>query len=432
MNYDFPETTKWMYGHILTLNHEQKLNSVWTMFFNGGFSRRDGNKFNSGANLIFDAAGKFTTANKANAQNESAKNSYLQIGLKMKAATGLVKHDVAVSVDRAWARYWNDSNNGTGGLYGGDLYSGIVFKSGFYPLPSLRPAAAQWEETNVGVTLADSMSYGKVNLLLAASRKHEHFENLVSPSVIRNDNTLPTYGLTYRPTDQVSVYYGHTECFSRGGVVSNDIKYVNAGETLAPVTSKQNEIGIKYMNAGILSTVSLFQIDEPNLIDAWAGANLYRRTADGKNRYQGMELTANGKVASKWTMTGGFLYLDAERVHTKNGAKDGSFVPGVAQWSGVVGLEYQANQDCSLIGRLVWCDRSFIENTSSNGKIELPAYATLDMGIKYNTHINTVPVRLSLMCYNALNKSYWMGRGGSSTFGLSMPRTWMVSAQFDF
>ena len=83
------------------------------------------------------------------------------------------------------------------------------------------------------------------------------------------------------------------------------------------------------------------------------------------------------------------------------------------------------------MGRLVMIEKCFIENTSGRGKIELPGYATFDLGVKYNTHINTTPVQLSLMCYNVFNKSYWMGRGGSSTFGLSMPRTLMFSAQFD-
>ena len=50
-------------------------------------------------------------------------------------------------------------------------------------------------------------------------------------------------------------------------------------------------------------------------------------------------------------------------------------------------------------------EKCFIENTSSRGKIELPGYATFDLGVKYNTKINTIPVKLSLMCYNVFNKS---------------------------
>ena len=356
----------------------------------------------------------------------------MQAGIKGTAVTGAVRHDFALSVDRSWAKYWNANNWSGYNLYGGNLYDGISFLPGF-TVPSYKPYLPQWEELNVGVTLVDAMRVGKWNVLLAASQKHEHFKNISSGKTIENTNILPTWGLTYRPTERTSIYYGHTESFSRGAVVMNSSTktYINEGETLAPVRSRQNEIGVKHLAGGVLSTLSFFEIDEPNLIDVPLGGTNYRRAADGKNRYRGIEYTVNGKPHAKWTVTGGLLYLDAERAHTAGGAKDGAFVTGAAKYSGVVGLTYEPTDACSFIGRLVWSDKAYIENTSGRGKIEIPAYATVDLGMTYKTHINTVPTKLSLMCYNALNKSYWMGRGGSSTFGLSMPRTWMFSAQFD-
>ena len=419
-----------MYGEILTLNHAQKFDDTWSLFFNGGFSRRTGNKWNSGASLKFDAKGNFV-GNTAQCMEESGLNSYLQLGITAKATTGAVKHDISLAVDRAWSRYWSSNNSGPVGLYGGNLYDGIIFRSGFF-LPTLIKESPKWEETNVGITLADAMTFGKWNVLLAASHKHEEFENCANKTVIHNNNILPTWGLTYRPTKDVSIYYGHTESFSRGAVVTNGSRtYVNNGATLAPVRSRQDEIGVKYLGGSVLHTLSFFQIDEPNLIDTPVGAALYRREADGKNVYRGVEYTMNGNLAPKWTVTGGFLYLNAKRDKTFKGEKNGFFVTGAAKWSGVIGLEYRPDKDFSVLGRLVMIEKCFIENTSGRGKIELPGYATFDLGVKYNTHINTTPVQLSLMCYNVFNKSYWMGRGGSSTFGLSMPRTLMFSAQFD-
>ena len=45
----------------------------------------------------------------------------------------------------------------------------------------------QWEETNIGLTIADTISYGKASMLLAASRKHENFESFTGKS-FKNDN----------------------------------------------------------------------------------------------------------------------------------------------------------------------------------------------------------------------------------------------------
>ena len=427
-NYDFDGTTKYVHGYIMTLNHEQKMSEDWSWFANFGQSRRSGNKDNQGSAIKFDENGKFVS-NSFNQQNEEGRNVYAQLGLKGKFDTGEVKHNLSLAVDRSYAKYWNKSttykSNGEDIL--GNLYDGIIFPDN-YELQSFGNGKPQWEETNVGVTVADTLEYGKTSLLLAASKKHEHFESFTGKS-FTNDNILPTYGITYKPVDNLALYAGHTESFSRGYVVPDNKDYTNKGQTMNPVKNKQNEIGIKYENAGILTTLSYFDIDEANRFDSVNSDGTYTYVDDGKNSYKGLELTINGKVANKWTATGGFMYINAERESTQNGAKDGYYVNGVAKWSGVLGLVYQPNEDWDIIGRAVWVDKSHIE--SGNNKVEIPSYATFDLGASYKTKINNVPVKLSAMCYNVTDKDYWYGRGGSTTFGLSMPRTFMVSAQFD-
>ena len=430
-NYDFNGTTKYVHGYLATLNHEHKLNDTWSYFANMGYSRRSGNKDNQGASIKFDEHGNFV-GNQFNQQNEEGKNAYVQFGLKGNLETGAVKHDLALSVDRSWARYWNKSKsykpNGQEIL--GNLYDGIIFPDN-YVLQSFGDGTPQWEETNIGLTIADTISYGKASMLLAASRKHENFESFTGKS-FKNDNILPTYGLTYKPVENMAFYYGHTESFSRGLVVSGN-NYTNNGETMGPVKSKQNEIGVKYQNAGMMTTLSYFDIDEANRYDINSNDPNHPLTKvdDGKNRYKGVELTVNGKLADKWTVTGGLLYLDAEREKTKNGTKDGWFVNGASEWSGVLGLEYKPDDSLGIVGRAVWNDKAYIDSRSSSGKTEIPSYVTFDLGVNYKTKINTVPVKLSAMCYNVADKDYWMGRGSSTTIGLSMPRTFMLSAQFD-
>lgn len=430
-NYDFNGTTKYVHGYLATLNHEHKLDDTWSYFANMGYSRRSGNKDNQGASIKFDEHGNFV-GNQFNQQNEEGKNAYVQFGLKGNLETGAVKHDLALSVDRSWARYWNKSKsykpNGQEIL--GNLYDGIIFPDN-YVLQSFGDGTPQWEETNIGLTIADTISYGKASMLLAASRKHENFESFTGKS-FKNDNILPTYGLTYKPVENMAFYYGHTESFSRGLIVSGN-NYTNNGETMEPVKSKQNEIGVKYQNAGMMTTLSYFDIDEANRYDINSNDPNHHLTKvdDGKNRYKGVELTVNGKLADKWTVTGGLLYLDAEREKTKNGTKDGWFVNGASEWSGVLGLEYKPDDSLGVVGRANWVDKAYIDSGSSSGKTEIPSYVTFDLGFNYKTKINTVPVKLSAMCYNVADKDYWMGRGSSTTIGLSMPRTFMLSAQFD-
>lgn len=435
--YDFDGTTKWMHGWMYTFNHEKQVNDHVTWFTNLGHTTRSGNKFNSNASLTFDENGDFTSANKPNAQNEIGTNTYFQTGIRTQFETGAVKHQASLSFDRSWAKYWNDSNNGNTGLIGGNIYTGMVYSPNFV-IPALREAKLSWTEINTGVTIADSMSYGKWDVLLAASHKHENFRNNQKPGQdVQNDDWLPTYGITYKASDNLAFYASHTESFSRGAVVVDGAvtghSYDNSGDTLAPSTSEQKEFGVKYKFGNILTTLSYFDIDTQSLMDTPAANGLWHRAVDGRDRYKGVEWTVNGKLADKWTVTGGLMYLNAKREKTQGGSNDGKFVNGAAKWSGVAGLVYEPNEKWGIIGRLTWVGEAFIDNSNSpTKKSRIPSYTTLDLGFNYRTEIADTPVVFSAMCYNALNKDYWMGRGSSTTIGLSMPRTFMLSASFDF
>lgn len=430
-DYDFKGTTKWMYGWVVTVNHEKAINDNWQWFTNWGVNRRSGNKYNSSSALKFDEKGNFTPSNVSNAQNESGNNSYVQTGIRGKVYTGDIEHNLSFAIDRTWAKYWNDSNNSAKGNIIGNLYDGVAYKDTFY-IPELRPTKLFWTEVNTGITLADSMKFDRWNVLLAASRKHENFTNNIKKEQFKNNDWLPTFGVSYKVTDDLSLYAGQTQSVSRGAVVTDD-KYVNKGETLSPSKSKQKEVGIKYQAGGILTTLSYFNIDQQSMIDVDQGGGKYLRKADGREEFKGVEWTVNGKPAPKWTVTGGLMYLDAKRTKTQGGANDGRFVNGVADWSGVLGLVYEANDNVDIIGRMVWSGEAQIDNKYAPSKATtIPSYTTFDLGVTYRTQFGSTPVSLTAMCYNLTNKDYWMGRGSSTTFGLSMPRTFMLSARFAF
>lgn len=432
-DYDFDGTTKWMHGWLLTLNHDKKINDHLTWFTNIGTNRRSGNKYNSSSALKFDENGKFTSSNVSNAQNEIGTNTYFQTGLKGDFKTGEVKHELSLAFDRSWAKYWNNTHNSGKGTIGGDLYNGVLYTSAF-EIPALRKAKLQWSEVNTGITIADAMSYKKWGLLLAASHKHENFKNKVKGSKWQNDDWLSTFGLTYKANDNLSFYAGQTESLSRGAVVSNgSYQYDNVGDTLEPSKSKQQEVGVKWKTGEMLHTLSYFYIDQESIIDRNLGNGLYHRAHDGKEKFKGVEWTFNGKLSDKWTTTGGLMYIQPKRDKTAGGKYDGWQVNGVARWSGVLGLIYEPNDQWEFMGRTVWCGDSYIDNSSSpTGKTKIPSYVTFDLGVKYKTHLADTPLTLSATCFNVAGRDYWMGRGSSTTFGLSMPRTYLFSASLSF
>lgn len=431
INYDYKETTKYVKGNLFTLNHEQKFSKAISGFFNFGQNHRSGHKYNAGANLLFDDAGNFASSNRSNAQKEAGDNVYSQLGLKGNLATGKFKHTFSFAVDYSWATYDNKSINGEASKIGGNLYEGIKYLDGFYPLPQMPDAVPAWEENNVGVTALYVISYNnKLDLLLGASQKNERFKNKGNGQKIKNHNILPTFGLTYKPVSFLSIYGSHTESFSRGAFVS-DAKYLNVGETLDPARSKQNEVGVKWESGKTLTTLSYFNIKQTNFMDVTVPEGL-KRAADGVNRYKGVELTSTGEVINRLVYTAGLMYLDAEREKTKDGLENGKFVNGVSKISGTLGLEYKLVNRIGFVGRTVCNGKAYIDSKSVDNRTKIPAFATFDLGVNYLLKASFADVRFNAMCYNVANRSYWHGRGGSTTFGLSMPRSFMASAQFDF
>ena len=146
-----------------------------------------------------------------------------------------------------------------------------------------------------------------------------------------------------------------------------------------------------------------------------------------RDRYKGVELSVNGKLADKWNIMGGLMYLDAVHNKTTDGKYDGDRIAGASKWNGVLSMEYVADEDFSVIGRALYNGSSEI----NNGKLKVPSYMTFDMGVQYKTKVNTVPVTLSAMCYNVFDKDYWQAQSGTNYLALANPRTFMVSAQFD-
>jgi|GEM_PF-6201924 len=256
-------------------------------------SRRNRTKYNAGPALYIDGYGNFLPSNKLLHHNEASKNVYIQTGVNGDLYTGEVKHNMAFSVDRAWTKYWSKAVTGVAGLISGNLYDGIAFAD--YTLPEAGHAPLSYEETVVGATLADTMEYKKLQVLLAGSKRDGKFES--SSEKVDNLDLAPSFGITYKPIKNIAFYTGYSSSYSRGVFVF-DPKYENKGTILSPVKNKQTEVGVKYENSGLLTTLSYFDLNQGNYVELPGSTDsTYILTQEGENRYRGVELTVNGKIA---------------------------------------------------------------------------------------------------------------------------------------
>ena len=442
-NYSFSGQQITVSTWTAVLNHEQKLSENWKAFLNAGHSYNLGSGYvqTSASRLyMLDEAGHFR--NTLSAEKYALRNSYVQLGVQGAFHIGQVKNDVVLAVDRNWYRaYWGYRANGiingapgfqSFGSMAGSLADGVTSLTKNYPYSAVTGPIKTGMTRYSGISVTDTLEYGKASLLLGI---HHHSVDVTSynkatgaaTSNVHSSANSPTYGIVYKPTEDISLYANHSQSFDKGSVVGGS--RMNTGAMLAPAKTKQNEIGVKYRKNGLSAGMSLFQIEQDRTMDVtYVGDALPTTVMEGKNKLKGVELSVSGQVAPKWTLTGGLMHIATEQKTST--AYNGKDVAGVADWSAMLAAEYTADAKTSAFLRMVYSGKAPIYANASN-QLDVPAYVTVDLGATYKTTLGTVPTTFSLTAYNVLDKRYWMSRP-SYNYGIQgNPRSFVLSMQMD-
>lgn len=429
MNVSFDQMLKEEESWLLAFNHNQRLNQNIDWFMNVGMLNSDLKRNispQSSAYTILNSKGDY----EFKVYNGRTPNSYryYQTGFNAKFNTGRANHEVVLAIDDiAQKSYTNSKLNKSGSItYHGNIFDGnpnIPWQD--LPLPDKILSA----DTNIwGLTLMDNIKMDKFRIVVGG---HHHSADVKSYNKdgkqtkrVEASEFSPVYGFLYQPNDKMTFYASHTEGFSKGDIVSGGM--VNDGEILPPYKSKENEFGIKWMNRNILTTISYFDIKEAQNITVDKPEGPYK-VQDGEVEYQGVEFSVNGKLNEKWNVFGGAMYVNSTRNRTDKGIYDGYPVDGSSKWNAVAGFEYTPTKKTSIFTRMLYNGAT----TVGNDKFRLPSYMTFDLGVRHKMKLGGIDTTLGLTCYNVTDRSYWMTKNSPEIL-LSLPRTWMLSAQFDF
>lgn len=424
-NYGFKallwEADKW----IATLSHEQKISKNWSAFLNAGYGKYDiYNASNSDWRYTIQEDGSFSDKMVRNPFAYDKRS--LQLGVKGKVVKGDMTHNLVFAFDRFWQKYYGSTSWGFGSVEG-NLNDGITSQPDFVPTYPYPAPYLKTKTTYTSWKVVDNMEIGKWNILSGIIKQEVNNVSVASNSSVKSNAVSPLYGLVYKPNDQLSIYASHSESFGKGSVISGS-RYLNQDQILDPAKTKQNEIGIRYNNGRILTTLSGFEITTQKAMDIpdTTEPDKYWKTNNGEVKYKGIDWSVYGKLSDKWNIMGGLMYVDSKIEKSTGGKYDGIKQSGVPEWSGVIGLEYAANDSFSVLARGVYSGSFYIKN----GAYKLPSYMTYDLGVKYKTTLGHTPVTFNAMVYNLFDKAYWESLPGGDNLILSMPRTFMVSATF--
>ncbi|WP_170235608.1 TonB-dependent receptor [Verticiella sediminum] len=357
-------------------------------------------------------------------------NTNVQMGVHADFATGPVQHRLAFTADRyhqrALARE-SGRNSGVGPSIPGSIYE---------PLPGVWPDVPTWgdwvrsgstDRKSVGIADTLSFSDDRLRLILGVRKQYVEQEGQARGGMVhyKDDALTPMVGVVVRPWHDVSLYANYVEGLLQGSTV-RDATSPDDGMMFPPFKTRQYELGVKKDFGDFATTVSLFQIAQPTqVIDPVTR----RYSQDGEQRNRGVEWSVFGKVTPHVSVLGGLSYVRAELTRTAGGVNEGNQAAGVPKLQANLGLEWNlpALPELTLSARAIRTGAAYLDaaNTQRAG-----GWTRYDVGARYATRIAGKDVTLRANVENVFDKDYWIAVNGGAA--LSAPRTFLLSASFDF
>jgi catecholate siderophore receptor len=271
------------------------------------------------------------------------------------------------------------------------------------------------DDTRVGIEVLSAYLQDEIEiadwLVVVAGLRFDRFDIRVTDVVAgtvrtRTDEEVsPRGGLILKPRENVSIYASYSRSFlPRSGEQFTDLG--GGADALDPDRFTNLEAGIKWdFLPGLAFTAALFQIEQssPQVSDT-DPATL--DVIDTKTR--GFEAQLQGEVLSRWFVSAGYSYLDAEQIDAFGIA--GPRPREVPEHTFSIWNNVEVSDRIGIGLGLTYQDESFITNdlvsNAAGNRVRpaLPAYTRIDAAAYYDVTEN---VRLQVNIENLSDELYF-------------------------
>lgn len=402
------------------LRADVALNQDWALTLEAGHAetRRERNlpifRFDSAASVA-TGAGRIT----GNSQFADVDSDMLRAELAGRFATGALTHDLtlgASGTDKGQAPVYQSNYT----IPFQNLYDPVPIRDASFGAVPTRPTTAALESRDKGLYLVDRIQLGQWQLI-GGVRRVDYWSR---QGVNRYDvsETTPLAAVVWRARDDMSLYASMAEGLEEGEAAPAGS--ANEGTRLAPGVSKQKEIGARWrMGEGFLTQLALFDIDRPGYYTN--AANVF--TADGEQRYRGVELSAQGRLTRRLSWQGSAQVLDPE-LRDIGAAYDGKLPENAARRTASSYLAYDldAVPGLSLTVGAYYTGKRPVNDLN---QAWLGGATLFSVGGRYATQAFGKRTTWQLNIDNAADKQYWAGAGTRLSAGL--PRLVKLSVKVD-
>lgn len=236
---------------------------------------------------------------------------------------------------------------------------------------------------------------------------------------------LYNVGASWRATPQLSIYGSYTEGLEESGVAPANA--ANWGEVLAPIRTRQRDIGMRYAirdNFGLVAGV--FEVEKPYI--ALGVSNQFGEI--GMVRHRGLELSLAGPISPGLNLVAGAVLMDpevtGEAVETGLVGSDPigqtdrvvrlnlDYRPGNGPWSADFGVAHAGARSARV-----------------DNHVQVPARTTADIGARYRLRIGDARATLRLSVTTVTDVYGWNVGGGGALFPM-FPRRYTATLATDF
>ena len=342
-------------------------------------------------------------------ENERRTQTAGSLNLKGQARTGDIRHDLSFGLlaSRVRNRFQDQAFNyvGTGNVQG----TAVVPAD-----PALTDPSTDRDERSTELSFQDAIRWNE-RLTTWVGLRHTRLDR----DSIRTDGSRPTgyadgitspwLALSYALRPGLLAYASWGRGVESQVVPNRASQYVNAGEALPAVQSRQWEAGFKGGADAFGWQVAYFDIARPvTNVDACNRLDIRPCLggADGRAVHRGIEASAQW-AQGPWRLAGGVTAIDAKREGSLvepaiNGERPTNVPRQVLRAQ--VGYRVAAVPGLELQGRMSHEGR---RSVLPDGSIELPSWTRFDAALRYDTRVNGVATSWTLGVENLADRRYW-------------------------
>lgn len=375
-----------MEGSTGSIRLSQALGSQWTAVGSYGEQHlraddRAAFPFGCSAESVYDRYCSDGTYDVYNYQsdNEVRITRALDVSVSGPWQTGSVKHDLTLGLARNTQRI--DVPTAIFDYKGsGDSDGNMVFD---FTVP-IRDSQNLRRQTATALYLRDAITLAPGWTAWAGLRttRLERRQSLSDGSVpeARLSDTMTTpwlaLGHEFAPRQQVYISWGEGVENLLAPLKSTESNYLNAGDYLPAVKSRQTEIGYKAQIDQLYLGLNWFRINRPQGAYVTNGIGETRYQLDGRAVHQGIEGEARSTVGA-WTWSAAAMVLDAKRKGSANTSINGRRPTNVPSHTLKLGAQWRAagEQRLTLGGALVHEGSREVDIPNT---LDLPGWTRLD------------------------------------------------------